>query len=128
MMSSKGAPYVRRESGSPRSFTAKDTNRLKSQIDTLLENDYSVLAKHPDTPHEALLTTFNNPLIMHYIRTIYQEYNLKDPLPDRYKQHPISENLPKHKTITLFKKQLDQYQTPPRENLRMEQERMKGNY
>ena len=57
---------------------------MKSQIDALLENDFKVLSRHPDTPYESLMTVNNNPLIMHYVRNIYQEYQLKDPLPKRY--------------------------------------------
>jgi hypothetical protein len=31
-----------------------------------------------------LLTKHNNPLLLHYIKQIYAEYNIKDPLPNHY--------------------------------------------
>lgn len=55
-----------------RQLNPTSNTRLKTQIDSILQNDLAVLSKHPETPHRALLTTHNNPLILHYVRNIYQ--------------------------------------------------------
>jgi len=49
-----------------------------------LENDFAVLADNPNANHNSLLSKHNNPLLLTYIRQIYHEYNIKDPLPKHY--------------------------------------------
>lgn len=66
---------------------SSSNTRLKTQIDAILQNDLSVLGRHPDTPHRALLATHNNPLIMRYVKNIYNEYRIEDPLPERYEKY-----------------------------------------
>ena len=46
--------------------------RLKIQIDAILQNEFSVLSRHPDAHHRSLLTTHNNPLILRYVKNIYE--------------------------------------------------------
>ena len=33
-----------------KTLSPQDNNRIKSQIDALLENDFKVLSRHPNTP------------------------------------------------------------------------------
>ena len=72
-----------RNAPSPPSHNAHSTARLKLQIDAILQNDLNVLRNHPDVSHKTLLTACNNPLIMRYVRKVYEEYGLQDPLPGR---------------------------------------------
>ena len=60
------------------------------------------------------MTAHNNPLLMHYIQHIYQEYDLPDPLPKKYSSK-ISENQNKtnHKKIKLVSLK-DDFSTPSR--------------
>ena len=94
----------------------KDQKRLKAQIDALLENDFAVLSRHSDISQESLMTSHNNPLILHYVQHIYQEYNLPDPLPKKYSSK-VSQTQDKTSTkkikLTSIK---DEFSTPPREN------------
>ena len=58
---------------------------LKAQIDSILQNDFAVLNKNPSISHHSLLTKHNNPLLLNYVKHIYNEYNIKDPLPSNFK-------------------------------------------
>jgi hypothetical protein len=65
-------PPLSDSQASPSRLSIKDSSRLKAQIDALIQNDISILSRHPYTMNQSLLTTHNNPLILHYIRNIYQ--------------------------------------------------------
>jgi len=59
--------------------------KLKAQIDAILQNDFAVLNKNPSISHHSLLTKHNNPLLLTYVKHIYHEYNIKDPLSSNFK-------------------------------------------
>ena len=56
------------------------SKRLKTEIDAIVENDFSVLSQNPNCSQHSLMARHQNPLILDYIRNIYDEYHFSDPL------------------------------------------------
>lgn len=53
---------------------------VKERLDSIIENDYTVLRKGKEMDTDDLLLRNHNPLILQYVREIYNEYHIPDPL------------------------------------------------
>ena len=55
--------------------------RVRTQIDELLSHDYALLQQNPPPHPKHLHVRHEDPLIMEYVEQVYNDYQLRDPLP-----------------------------------------------
>jgi hypothetical protein len=87
-------------------------------LDSLLENDYAALRKG-DINADDLLLKNHNYLVLEYVKSIYNEYHIQDPLPEnvdfsRVSFTPSGKKTSKKKKIHLMSTQTIKHSTPVR--------------
>jgi hypothetical protein len=87
-------------------------------LDSLLENDYAALRKG-DINADDLLLKNHNYLVLEYVKSIYNEYHIQDPLPEnvdlsRISFTPSGKKTSKKKKIHLMSTQTVKQSTPVR--------------
>ena len=106
-------------------LTLSQATRLRNQIDDMLVHDYQILNKNEERDESVigqLDSKKNNALIMDYVRTIYEDYDLADPLGKKEKGARDRDSLPttatrkkNKKFISLFTRLDPSFTTPRRE-------------
>lgn len=89
---------------------------VKQRLDSLIQNDYAVMRKGKEIDEGDLLLKNHNTLVLEYVRGIYDQYHILDPLAFNISESRLSltpsGKKTKKKKMHLMSIQATKYQTP----------------
>lgn len=106
---------------SPQRRKGREEERLsksivKQRLDSLIQNDYAVMRKGKEIDEGDLLLKNHNTLVLEYVRGIYDQYHILDPLAFNISESRLSltpsGKKTKKKKMHLMSIQATKYQTP----------------